>query len=81
MIQELSVQKKDDNGNVVKDAILQITYQQNNIIDEWTTDGTYHVVKGLKAGGKLIHLLKSKHQTNNNKASSIVFTVVFQHTI
>ena len=70
----VSVQKKDDNGNVVKDAILQITDQQNNIIDEWTTDGTYHVVKGLKAG-ETYTLTEIKTPEGYKKASSIVFTV------
>ena len=71
---KVSVQKKDDNGNVVKDAILQITDQQNNIIDEWTTDGTYHVVKGLKAG-ETYTLTEIKTPEGYKKASSIVFTV------
>ena len=70
----VSVQKKDDNGNIVKDAILQITDQQNNIIDEWTTDGTYHVVKGLKAG-ETYTLTEIKTPEGYKKASSIVFTV------
>ena len=70
----VSVQKKDDNGNVVKDAILQITDQQNNIIDKWTTDGTYHVVKGLKAG-ETYTLTEIKTPEGYKKASSIVFTV------
>src|SRR5699024_1028841 len=52
----------------------QITDQQNNIIDEWTTDGTYHVVKGLKAG-ETYTLTEIKTPEGYKKASSIVFTV------
>ena len=70
----VSVQKIDDKGIAVKDAILQITDQQNNIIDEWTTDGTYHNVKGLKAG-ETYTLTEIKTPEGYKKASSIVFTV------
>ena len=71
---KVSVQKIDDKGIAVKDAILQITDQHNNIIDEWTTDGIYHNIKGLKAG-ETYTLTEIKTPEGYKKAASIVFTV------
>ena len=42
--------KRDTDGNELKGAKLQIVDEKGNMIDEWTSDGTNHIVTKLKAG-------------------------------
>lgn len=42
--------KRDTEGNELKGAKLQIVDEKGNVIDEWTSDGTNHIVKKLKSG-------------------------------
>ena len=42
--------KRDTEGNELKGAKLQIVDEKGNVIEEWTSDGTNHIVKKLKAG-------------------------------
>ena len=42
--------KRDTEGNELKGARLQLVDEKDNVIDEWTSDGTNHIVKKLKAG-------------------------------
>lgn len=42
--------KRDTDGNELKGAKLQIVDEKGNVIDEWTSDGTNHIVMKLKAG-------------------------------
>ena len=42
--------KRDTEGNELKGAKLQILDEKCNVIEEWTSDGTNHIVKKLKAG-------------------------------
>lgn len=44
------VEKVDAAGNGVSGAKLQILDAAENVVDEWTTDGTPHVAKGLVVG-------------------------------
>lgn len=42
--------KRDTEGNELKGAKLQIVDEKGNVIEEWTSDGTNHIVTKLKAG-------------------------------
>lgn len=42
--------KRDTDGNELEGAKLQIVDEKGNMIDEWTSDGTNHIVTKLKAG-------------------------------
>ena len=42
--------KRDTEGNELKGAKLQIVDEKGNVIEEWISDGTNHIVKKLKAG-------------------------------
>ncbi len=42
--------KRDTEGNELKGAKLQIVDEKGNVIEEWTSDGTNHIVKKLKSG-------------------------------
>lgn len=42
--------KRDTEGNELKGAKLQIVDEKGNVIEEWNSDGTNHIVKKLKAG-------------------------------
>lgn len=42
--------KRDTEGNELNGAKLQIVDEKGNVIEEWTSDGTNHIVKKLKAG-------------------------------
>lgn len=42
--------KRDTEGNELKGAKLQIIDEKGNVIEEWVSDGTNHIVKKLKSG-------------------------------
>jgi len=42
--------KRDTEGNELKGAKLQIVDEKDNVIEEWVSDGTNHIVTKLKAG-------------------------------
>ncbi len=42
--------KRDTEGNELKGAKLQIVDEKGNVIDEWVSDGTNHIVKKLESG-------------------------------
>lgn len=42
--------KRDTDGNELKGAKLQIIDEKGNVIDEWTSNGTNHIVKKLTEG-------------------------------
>ncbi len=42
--------KRDTEGSELKGAKLQILDEKGNVIEEWTSDGTDHIVKKLEAG-------------------------------
>ncbi len=42
--------KRDTEGNELKGAKLQIVDEKGNVIDEWVSDGTNHIVKNLESG-------------------------------
>ena len=50
--QQMSVNKIDENGQSLSGATLQIIDQENNIVDEWITNGTPYNPNGLIEGQK-----------------------------
>ena len=46
----VKISKRDIYGNELKGAKMQIIDSEGNIVDEWTSDGTNHVVSKLGAG-------------------------------
>lgn len=49
----VKIEKKDkETSEYVYNAVLQVLDDYKQVVDEWTTDGTVHELKGiLKAGG------------------------------
>lgn len=47
---QVKVKKVDPFGNAFSGAKLQVLDASGNVVDEWTSDGTEHAVKGLVAG-------------------------------
>ena len=46
----VEISKRDIYGNELKGAKMQIIDSEGNIVDEWTSDGTNHIVSKLGAG-------------------------------
>ena len=46
----VKISKRDIYGNELKGAKMQIIDSEGNIVDEWTSDGTNHIVSKLGAG-------------------------------
>ena len=46
----VKISKRDIYGNELKGAKMQIIDSEENIVDEWTSDGTNHIVSKLGAG-------------------------------
>lgn len=46
----VEISKRDIYGNELKGAKMQIIDSEGNIVDEWTSDGTDHIVTELPAG-------------------------------
>ena len=42
-----NVKKVDDKNDVVKGAVLAVKDEEGNIVDQWTTDGTVHLIENL----------------------------------
>ena len=54
----VEIEKKDkDTAEPVYNAVLQVLDEDGTVMDEWTTDGTVHEVKGILSAGKkyIIH--------------------------
>jgi LPXTG-motif cell wall-anchored protein len=54
----VEIEKKDkDTAKPVYNAVLQVLDEDGTVMDEWTTDGTIHEVKGILTAGKkyIIH--------------------------
>ncbi len=51
----LKISKQHVYGKELKGAKMQLLDDKGNVVDEWTSDGTPHIVTGLKAGKYKIH--------------------------
>lgn len=57
---KIEVDKKDQLGNGVEGASLQILDSENNIVEEWITDGSVHKIYGKLIAGQTYHTARSK---------------------
>lgn len=73
---EISFVKKDrDTGKPVYDAVLQVLDENGTVIDEWTTDGSIHLIRGVLQAGKT-YILHEKHTpVGYEEAEDETFTV------
>ena len=69
---DVKVEKVDDSNKAVKGAVLAVKDSNGQIVDQWTTDGTVHEVKGLLPGLKYV-LTEVKAPEGYEKASDINF--------
>ncbi|MCD8118589.1 MAG: Cna B-type domain-containing protein [Lachnospiraceae bacterium] len=65
--------KVDTSGKAVAGATLRILDSNEDVVDEWTTDGSQHVVYGMKAG--TYTLLEVSAPDGYLRAASVSFTV------
>ena len=71
---DVRVQKVTTKGDKLTGAVLALLDANGKVVDQWTTDGTDHVVKGLVAGAKYsIHEVSAPR--GYSVASDISFTV------
>ena len=71
----VGIEKKDDLGNSVKGATLQIVSDRTkNIVDQWITDGTTHHAEGLTVG-ETYTIAEVKTPEGFETAQPITFTV------
>lgn len=57
---KIEVDKKDQLGNGVEGASLQILDSENNIVEEWITDGSVHKIYGKLIAGQTYTLHEAK---------------------
>lgn len=67
--------KVDENKKPIKGAKLQLLDESGNIVDEWTTDGTAHVVVGKLIVGKKYTLREVAAPEGYEKAEDYIFEV------
>ena len=71
----VGIEKKDDLGNSVRGATLQIVNNKTkNIVDQWVTDGTTHYAEGLIAG-ETYTIAEVKTPDGFETAEPVTFTV------
>ena len=46
----MEISKRDADGNELKGAQMQLLDDKGTVVDEWTSDGTNHIVAKLSAG-------------------------------
>ncbi|MBO4652460.1 MAG: hypothetical protein J5649_03990 [Lachnospiraceae bacterium] len=73
---EISFTKKDrDTGKPVYDAVLQVLDENGAVIDEWTTDGSIHLIRGVLQAGKTYTLHEKRTPAGYETAGDETFTV------
>uniref|UniRef100_UPI0025F43EAE SpaA isopeptide-forming pilin-related protein n=1 Tax=Ruminococcus sp. TaxID=41978 RepID=UPI0025F43EAE len=70
---ELHVSKKDNYGNELSGAEMQILDSEGKVLDEWISDGTEHIVSGIPAGCYVLH--ESAAPVGYVIATDIAFTI------
>lgn len=73
-VKTVTFKKVDENQNYVKGATLCLKDEEGNVIDEWKTSDSAHVVKDLIVGKTYI-LSESKTPIGYEKAEDITFVV------
>lgn len=78
---EIYIQKQDESEDGLKGAKLKLVdLTTNKVIDEWTTDGSIHVIRYVVEGRKY-KLVEVEAPDGYNKAKSITFTAKHGKTI
>ncbi len=72
--EQVKVNKTDVDGNLIEGAKLQVIDKEGNVIDEWVTDGTTHIVSGLKENETYI-LREVEVPEGYVRAADVEFTV------
>ena len=67
--------KVDEDNKPIKGAKLQLFDEKGTLIDEWTTDGTPHVIEGKLVVGKKYILHEAEAPEGYEKAEDITFEV------
>ncbi len=78
----LEVSKVDsESGELLKGAQLEVKDTDGNVIDQWTTDGTVHVIEGTLVAGQSYVLSETAAPNGYEVADDISFTVAEDGTI
>lgn len=72
---KLQVEKIDVEGKPIKGATLQIYDENNNLVEEWETNGETHVINRKLQVGGLYTLVESKIPNGYTKCENIEFLV------
>ena len=71
----VEIEKKDkDTAKPVYNAVLQILDEKGQVVDEWTTDGTVHEVKGLLIAGAKYTIHEKKTPAGYKTSDDVSFT-------
>ena len=71
---KIKISKSDNNGNLLPGAVLQIVDEDNNVVEEWTTNGTSHVVEKTLERGKQYKIREKDAPTGYKIALDQVFS-------
>jgi pilin isopeptide linkage protein len=71
----VEILKQDKSGKAVKGAVLRVVDEDGNKMDEWTTDGSAHEIKGILAGGQTYRLVEVSAPAGYKIAEDVTFTV------
>lgn len=71
----VEIEKKDkDTNQPVYNAILQVLDEEKVVVDEWTTDGTIHEIKGVLVAGKKYTIHEKKTPVGYKQSDDVTFT-------
>ena len=70
---DIKVEKVDDKKSALKGAVLAVKDENGKIVDQWTTNGTAHEVKGLKENSTYT-LTEITAPSGYEKAADITFS-------
>lgn len=71
----VSLRKVDPDGNDIKGAVMQLLDKDKNVIEEWTTDGTAHVLTAQLIAGETYTLHEKSAPAGYELAKDQTFTV------
>ena len=71
----VSLRKVDTDGNDIKGAVMQLLDKDKNVIEEWTTDGTAHVLTAQLIAGETYTLHEKSAPAGYELAKDQTFTV------
>jgi hypothetical protein len=71
----IEILKQEADGTPVSGAVLRVVDSDGNSVDEWTTDGTAHVISGILTGGETYRLIEISAPDGYKIAADVTFTV------